>query len=195
MTEFTTRQQEIIDAAIQLIHKGGIQHLTMKNLSKQLGISEPALYRHFESKLAILLSMLQRFKQRSENHLVRARALEGSGLAQLKTIFLEHSGQFTANPHMTAVVFSEEAFQDDSRLAETIFSVMELAHSTVSDIIGEGQEQGVIRSDIPQEHGALIVLGSLRLMVKRWRLSNYEFDLEQESVEVWKSLHALLENS
>ncbi|PIE32574.1 hypothetical protein CSA56_14810 [candidate division KSB3 bacterium] len=194
MTAFTTRQQEIINATIKLIHEGGIQRLTMKNLSKRLGISEPALYRHFENKMAILLAMLQQFKERSGNHLARARALEGSSLEQLGTIFLEHSGQFATNPHMAAVVFSEEAFQDDSRLSELVFSVMDRAHKTISEIIGEGQMQGTIRSDLRQDHGALLILGSLRLMVRRWRLSNYAFDLKQESQQVWQSLSTLLRN-
>ena len=192
MTEFTTRQQEIIEQAIKLIHQGGIQRVTMKNLSKRLGISEPAIYRHFESKRAILLSMLGQFKQRSKNHLIRALEMEGTNIARLETVFLEHSGQFVKNPHMTSVVFSEEAFQDDSGLSETVFAVMSFAHDTIADIIGEAQKVGEIRPDVPKEHLALIILGALRLMVKRWRLSNYAFDLEQESRRVWRSLQTLL---
>ena len=194
MTELTARQQEIIQAAIKLIHEGGIQHVTMKNLSKRLGISEPAIYRHFENKMAILLSMLEQFKQRSENHLSRARSLEGSALTKLESIFLEHTGQFAVNPHMTAVVFSEEAFQDDSRLSEKVFLVMNLAHDTIADIIADAQRGGDIRSDIPKEHLTLAILGALRLMVKRWRLSNYSFDLNLERVQVWNSLKMLLMN-
>lgn len=194
MTEFTARQQEIIEAAIKLIHEGGIQKVTMKNLSQRLGISEPALYRHFKNKMDILLSMLEQFKQRSQNHLSHAQSLEGSALTKLESIFLEHTGQFAVNPHMTAVVFSEEAFQDDSRLSEIVFSVMSLAHDTIAEIIAEAQKNGEIRSDIPKEHQTLVILGALRLMVKRWRLSNYSFDLNRERVQVWNSLKTLLLN-
>ena len=188
MTELTVRQKEIIEVAIKLIHEGGIQSVTMKNIAKHLGISEPAIYRHFESKMDILTSMLNQFKQRSAGHLQRARESETSGLQQLETIFLEHSGQFATHPHMTAIVFSEEAFQDDSRLSETVFSIMSLAHDTITEILEEAQQRGEVRKDIPKEHLALMILGTLRLMVKRWRLSNYAFDLKQESVNIWKSL-------
>ena len=54
----TERQQEIWDHAIALISEKGIQGLTMKNLSKRLGISEPAIYRHYENKIDILVSLL-----------------------------------------------------------------------------------------------------------------------------------------
>jgi AcrR family transcriptional regulator len=192
MAELTARQKEIIEVAIKLIHEGGIQSLTMKNIAKRLGISEPAIYRHFENKMDILLSMLSQFKQRSGEHLSHARSLNGSGLLQLETIFLEHSEQFATHPHMTAVVFSEEAFQDDIRLSEKIFSIMTLAHDTILDIIDCAQKDGEIRNDIPKEHFALMILGSLRLLVKRWRLSDYSFDLKQERIRVWESLKTLL---
>ncbi len=194
MTELTARQAEIIEAAIRLIHRGGIQHVTMKNIARQLGISEPAIYRHFESKMDILLSMLAQFKQRSGDHLRRARSLNVSGLQRLETIFLEHSGQFATHPHMTAIVFSEEAFQDDKRLSEAVFSVMRTAHDTVADIIAQTQQNREIRCDIPKEHLTLIILGTLRMMVKRWRLSAYSFDLKKERLQVWKSLKTLLES-
>ncbi len=142
----------------------------------------------------ILLSMLAQFKQRSGDHLRRARSLNVSGLQRLETIFLEHSGQFATHPHMTAIVFSEEAFQDDKRLSEAVFSVMRTAHDTVADIIAQTQQNREIRCDIPKEHLTLIILGTLRMMVKRWRLSAYSFDLKKERLQVWKSLKTLLES-
>lgn len=171
-----------------MIDEGGIQNVTMKNIAARLDITEPAIYRHFASKNEILLAMLEQFKFRSKQHIQRARSAEISSLRKLETIFLEHSGQFAERPHMTAVVFSEEAFQDDPRLAELIFSVMNAAHEGVSEIIGAAQQAGDIRADIPKEHLALMLLGALRLLVKRWRLSKYAFDLRTESQRVWQSL-------
>ena len=45
--ELTKRQKEIINTSSDLIATGGIQNFTMKSLSKDIGISEPAIYRHF----------------------------------------------------------------------------------------------------------------------------------------------------
>ena len=60
------RQEQIIKASIDLIDNNGIQGFTIKNLSKAIGISEPAIYRHFESKFEILATILEIFK-RQEN--------------------------------------------------------------------------------------------------------------------------------
>ncbi len=192
MKDMTARQKEIVEVAIKLIAEGGIQKLTMSNIAKQIGISEPAIYRHFQNKMDILLAMLGQFRQRSEFHLKQAQFFESSGLILLETIFLKHTGEFAVHPHMAAVVFSEEAFRNDPQLAEEIFSIMTLAHDTIAGVVGRAQARGEIRHDIPKEHLALLILGTLRLLVKRWYLSHYTFDLQQESVRVWESLKALL---
>ena len=59
----TKRQSEIIDAALKLTAEGGIQNLTIKNLGNALGITEPAIYRHFRSKSEIVRTMIGRFDE------------------------------------------------------------------------------------------------------------------------------------
>ncbi len=61
----TERQKEIISVSLELISEKGIQGLTIKNLSKKIGVTEPAIYRHFDSKTEILISILDFFKKNS----------------------------------------------------------------------------------------------------------------------------------
>ena len=44
-TELSERQKEIINASLELIAESGIQSLTIKNLSKKIGLVESAIYR------------------------------------------------------------------------------------------------------------------------------------------------------
>ena len=46
-----------IDHAIEMIGEGRLSGLTMRRLSERLGVTKPALYRHFENKTAILAAM------------------------------------------------------------------------------------------------------------------------------------------
>ena len=55
------RQHEIVDAAIELAARQGMANLTVKNLSAAVGVTEPALYRHFSGKNAIVSAMIDRF--------------------------------------------------------------------------------------------------------------------------------------
>ncbi|HPA73995.1 MAG TPA: helix-turn-helix domain-containing protein, partial [Spirochaetota bacterium] len=57
------RKGEIIDAALRLIDKKGIQNLTTRNLAREVGITEPGLYRHFRNKEDILAGILGMFRR------------------------------------------------------------------------------------------------------------------------------------
>lgn len=43
-------KNEIIERGIQIISEHGHEHLSLRNLSKECGVSHNAIYRHFESK-------------------------------------------------------------------------------------------------------------------------------------------------
>jgi len=191
MTDVTPRQKEIMETAMRLIAEKGIQKCTIKNVSRHIGISEPAIYRHFESKMDILLGILSCFKQRTKATSERIRSSESTAIKQIESIFFGHVHQFTADPTMAAVIFSEEIFQNDRRLSEEVFSIMKLSQDTMLEIIEKGQSNGEIRSDIPKEQLALILMGALRLMVTKWRLSGFSFDLEKEGTDLWNALRKI----
>lgn len=192
MADLKPRQQQIVDVAIKLIAEGGIQQLTMNNIAQQIGISEPALYRHFINKKEILLTILTQFKRRSEFQAKQAHFFETSGIILLETIFLEYINQFTKTPELASVIFAEEAFQGEEEVLAEMLSIMTLVRDTITEVVGRAQSRGEIRSDIPDRYLALMFLGALRLLVKQWSMSHYAFDLRQEGLSVWNSWKTLL---
>lgn len=193
MTDFTDRQKEIIDASIKLIDEKGIQKLTIKNLSKIIGISEPAIYRHFENKMDILLGILTYFQQNNRILFEKTVTPDKSEIGKIESIFSRHFKLFAANPALAAVLFSEEIFQNDRRLSEKVFKIMNTNRAYLLEIIENGFAKNEFRGDIPKEQLSLIVMGSLRLIVTRWRLSRFEFDLEEEGKMLWNSLKKLIQ--
>ncbi|MBC8186147.1 TetR/AcrR family transcriptional regulator [candidate division KSB1 bacterium] len=195
MTTFTERQKEIINVSIKLIAEKGIQQLTIKNISKSLGISEPAIYRHFENKLDILLAILSNFKNSSKAAIKRIHSVDRSAIEQIEMMFLTHFKRFAEKPALAAVLFSEEIFQNDKRLSAQVSTIMKLSQQAMSTLIKKGQGNNEIRKDIPEEQLSLIIMGALRLIVKKWKLSNFSFDLEKEGGKLWKSIIKLIESA
>jgi len=192
MNGLSERQQQIVDESIKIIAEHSIQQLTIKNLSKRIGISEPAIYRHFESKIDILLAILESFKQ-TKNSIINRIAVDNMpALEKFEAIFTEHLKIFVANPALAAVVFSEEIFQNDKRLSETVFSIMRMNQQTHMDIIEIAQKNKEIKDGISGRNLSVMIMGSLRLMVTRWRLSGFAFDLEKEGLELWNTIKNLI---
>ena len=195
MTAFTERQKEIINVSIKLIAEKGIQQLTIKNISKSMRISEPAIYRHFGNKLDILLAILSNFKDTKLNIIKQVKSIDKSVFEQMEQLFKAHFQRFTVNPALAAVIFSEEIFQNDKRLSAEVSAIMKLSQESMSTLIKKGQGNNEIRNDIPQEQLSLIIMGALRLIVKKWKLSDFSFDLEKEGADLWKSIKKLIKSA
>ena len=189
MGDLTKRQNEIIQTSIKLISDKGIQNFTTKSLASLLGISEPAIYRHFSSKREILLTILLQIKERS-NELPDGK----SSLDQIENMFIRQSSQFIANPALAAIIFSEEIFQNDKEMSDLVISMMNERHNIILSIIKNEQMAGKVRNDISAEQLTIIIMGTLRLIISRWKLNSYKFDLKIEIRKSWLAISAILIN-
>ncbi len=192
MTTFTKRQQEIINAAIELIAEKGIQELTIKNLSKKIGIAESAIYRHFSSKMDILLGILAIFRDSKEQLNRELQGSEASATEKLKNMLLRRFEYFSSNRALASVIFSEELFRNDRRLSEQIYDIMRVNQNIIIGIIREGQLSGEFRNDVPDQELAFMITGALRLIVTHWRLSDFKIDLIEEGQKLWCTIERLI---
>ncbi len=192
MNKLTKRQKEIVDVSIKIIANRGIQNLTIKNIAAEIGISEAAIYRHFASKLAILMAILDLFEMTSDD-VFRLIDSESSNLEQIECFILNRYRIFQENPNLSKVMFSEEVFQNDDALAEKMFSIMHKHKLNLGRCIERGQADNEIRTDILATDLFRIMIGSMRLIVTQWNLTGCSFDLGQEGMRLWQSIKKMIE--
>ena len=188
----TERQIQIIESSIELIASKGIQGFTIKNLSKAIGISEPAIYRHFKNKTEILVSILNNFKEMGEMLSFMAVNNNNTAIEKIEFMFSKMIGVFIEQPMYISVIFSEEIFKNEEILKRKIVEILNLHQTNIEKIVEMGQADKNIRADIDKGSLALIFMGSLRLLVKRWELNNCNFDLKLEGDKLIRSFKLLI---
>jgi TetR/AcrR family fatty acid metabolism transcriptional regulator len=184
----TQRQEEIINASIELIAEKGIQGLTIKNLSKKIKVTEPAIYRHFESKTEILLAMLNNLDETTETLTQKILSKEKDPLKRIEKAFNLYFNIFAEHPYWVSVIFADEIFKNEDVLAEKIRQILERKENVFVKLLSEAQRSGHLRKDINKNHLATILIGAMRLIVKRWELSKFNFDLNKEGKKLLKSI-------
>ncbi len=103
-----------------------------------------------------------------------------------------HTNRFIKNPSLTAIVFSEEIFNNNSLLAKPIRTIMEMNQSKLVSLIEKGQARGDIRDDINATQISLMVIGGFRFLVSKWHLMNFDFNLKNEVNDLLNSLEKVL---
>jgi AcrR family transcriptional regulator len=188
----TERQQEIIETALGLINEKGIQGLTIKNLSKRLGITEPAIYRHFENKIQILIALLDLLKKNTSVIFEAELNSDETAVLKVARLFEKHFKSFAEMPSLASVVFSEEIFRNEEKLISKISEVIEHNNKTLLAILTEGQRNNEIRNDIEAGHLVIFIMGALRLFVKKWQFAKFTFDLQKEGHKLIQSVKLII---
>ena len=189
----TDRQHKIITVAVRLLAERGIQQLTLKNLAAELKVSEPAIYRHFTCKYAILDSVLNSFAEIAQSVLDELPVDTMDPLTGIEMFIYDRLERMSANPPLAKVMFSEELFQDDPRLAEKVLNIMHSHKKQIEKFISRGQAEGKIRPEIDSTVLFRLIFGPLRLLIKQWGLCGYRFDLRAEGRKQWETLRSLIE--
>jgi len=191
MKEITSRQQDIIAAALAIICDGGLEALTIKNIADRVGFSDAAVYRHFRSKAQILSTIIDIFARDSARLLAEIRSCSCPAPEKLRLFFLDRCRVFSADRVLAAVMFAENLFQNDPLLAAKVHQVMQGHRRLLMAAIRDGQRQNALR-DLPADHLFIMVMGSLRLLVLQWRISGYGFELLPAGEKLWRSLEQVI---
>lgn len=192
--DFTERQIEIMEAATLRIDKFGIQELTIKNLASDLSLSEAALYRHFKSKNEILLGLLTYFiLEMNERLALIIEDKEKQPSELLKKVFVSQLNTFVQKPAIVSVIFSEGIFQFNKELSDKVSTMMALMQKNISALITRGQNEGVYAKLLGPDTITTIIMGSMRMVVLKWKLSGNKSNLVNDGKNVLNGLLKMIE--
>lgn len=190
--KISDRQLEIIKAAGKILTTSGVSGLTIKNLAKEMKFSESAIYRHFTSKEEIIISLLEFLAKSMDERYTKAISSEQSPEEKFTTLFQNQFSFFKMNPHFVVAVFSDGLLEESQRINETILKIMGVKMKHLMPIILEGQQKKVFTNAIKPDELLHIVMGTFRLQMFKWRVTNFQFDISIEGDNMIQSVLMLI---
>lgn len=189
------RQFELIEAAGTLLSKSGVSGLTIKNLAAELKFSESAVYRHFASKEDIILGLLNFLASNMDQRLAAVVAADLSPEDKLKALFESQFQFFSENPHFVVAVFCDGLMEESSQINTAIGKIIQVKMKYLQAVMIDGQQKGIFTNNLNAPELIHIVLGSFRLLMYQWRISNFSFDLKDKGNSLVQSLLKLIKSN
>ncbi|MDO9585324.1 MAG: TetR/AcrR family transcriptional regulator [Syntrophales bacterium] len=181
-----SRQQQIINAARKLIFKYGSGHLTIRNIAKEVGISEAAIYRHFPSKKSIMSLMADHIADNLLGDIKKAMVIANSKLETLDLTMRNHFSAIEQRRGLSFGVIAEIITLGDKQLNKKVAEIIDNYINTLQDLLSQGVNSGEIREDVDLHMAAQLLFGTIQGLVTTWTLSNRNFKLVERYEELWK---------
>jgi len=169
------RQASLIEAALQLAAQRSPASITTGDLASAVGITQGAVFRHFASKEAIWLAVLDWVTEALMAHLqaaadatnlIRAGHSEApQPLAALRAVFLAHVDFVVTHPGVPRVIFQELQSPGDTAMKSRVRNLMQRYRQLLMQLLQQAQAEQAIAPDTPLPAAAVLFIGSVQGLV------------------------------
>lgn len=179
------RQRQIVSAARKLIVRYGSEHVTVRRMAKEIGVSEGAIYRHFKSKNDILSFLIDDIEQTLIGDINKNSANDGDALETLESTLIDHISAIEQRKGVTFQVIAEIISLGDKKLNKKIYGVINTYIERIKGLLGQGVKEGIIRPEADLESAAVLFFGMTQGLVNIWALGQYSFNLQEKYKPIW----------
>ncbi len=154
-----TRQEEIKKAFLNIIYRDGLKKLSTRNLAREVGISEGAIFRHFASKNDIILAIINDVQQDMIEELRVITLESGSPAKRLFKYLCKTITYLIENNGITMLLFSEAAYGNDKELISKLNYIFNSQKQLAGKIISDGIAEGIWDESVSVEDFTTLYMG------------------------------------
>jgi AcrR family transcriptional regulator len=148
------RKRQLLTHAKQLFVTLGYQNTTTEKIARAAGVSEPVLYRHFESKKALFLEVLQEIREATLDRWQAETAGVADPLAKLHAIMDRYLGSTREHALEFRIMHRTLMETEDAEIVSLLRAFYLESEQLLAQIIIEGQQTGVFRRSLDPRVGA-----------------------------------------
>jgi AcrR family transcriptional regulator len=148
------RKRQLLNCAKQLFVTLGYHATTMEKIATSASVTEPVLYRHFDSKKALFLSVLQEVREATVQRWQLETAEQPDPLAKLHAIMDMYLGSTRDHAVELRIMHRALVETEDEEIRDLLQGFYLDSENLLSKLIAEGQQSGVFRRSLDPRIGA-----------------------------------------
>ncbi|WP_232695690.1 TetR/AcrR family transcriptional regulator [Brevibacillus daliensis] len=170
------KYQAIINAAVKVIAEHGYHNAQVSKIAREAKVADGTIYLYFENKDDILISLFnEKMGQFVEN--CKEMSQRASHVSEKLRILIHSHLNLLAEDYDVAIVTQIELRQSNPEVSQGIGEVLKSYFNLIDEVIRQGIEEGVFRSDIDVRLARTMVFGTLDQAVTSWVMKKSKYDL------------------
>ncbi len=172
------RKKEIVAAAIRLAAEIGPDRVTTQRLADAVGLTQPAIFRHFPTKTEIWTAVGTTIVGSLDP--APAQEADGNSVDQLRALVTRQLEFIAQNPAVTAILFSRELHAENDRLRAHFENMIANRLRRYTSLVEVARRDGDLVFAPSPADAAALVLATIQGLAMRWSLQNRRFNLVVE---------------
>ena len=160
------RKAEILSATLKLAFEVGPDHVTTGRIAKQLGLTQPAIYKHFPKKEDIWSAIADTICKRITQNADIGRA-GGPPSDRLRRMIRSHLHLITEYPALPEIMVTRDPTERLSETRQRILAAMFGFRDTLIACCDELRAAGQLRDGLRPEDSATLLVGLIQSLVLR----------------------------
>ena len=170
------KYRRILEAAVTVFAKFGFHESTISQIAREAGVADGTIYLYFKNKDDILVHFFN-FKTRQVFALFREEVdLAVNAVDKLRNLVRRHLDEFQKDRYM-AILYQAETHRTRRQAEEQIREMSKLYLDLISEIVEQGQQEGLIRKDLYVGLVKRYIIGGVDEVINTWLHSDGQYDL------------------
>lgn len=179
------RKAQIVAEVLRLADEIGPDRLSTTEVARAIGLSQPAIFRHFPTKGALWLAVAEDIADRLQSYWAAAEAGATGSHARLKALISAQLTAIAETPALPSILFSRELQVDNSALRDVFRKLLSAFQGRLVAAIRELQAAGHLRRDVGPEDVAILLTSLVQGVAIRWTLGARGFALVTEGLRLF----------
>jgi len=178
------KYHRIIAAATKVFARKGFFHAKVSDIAKEAQVADGTIYLYFENKDDILISLFEEQMKAVLENMVQQISRERDAIKKIETFAITHLRLIELNKNMAEII-QVELRQSSKFMKEYKNEKFMQYLNLISDVVREGQEQGLFSKDVIPDIAKRAFFGALDEMSRFWVLSSHKkYDIETAAKQI-----------
>lgn len=185
------RKLEIIETTIRLAGDIGPDRVTTQHLADAVGLTQPAIFRHFATKTDIWNAVGEHLVGLANGAACEAAeppASETDPHEELLDTLSDQISYIAQNPSVCYILASRELMAHNETLREMLTGVLKKRHADLTKLIEKAKAAGLHAERVHPSDAAHVILSALQGLSMRWSLEGKPFDFVGEAERLMRSM-------
>ncbi len=178
--KYSTKQERILRAAIGVLAERGFHRTTIHDIAQAAGVADGTIYLYFKNKDQLLIELFEEVMARALRLFRDALQDEQAAEGKLRAFLHTHLRLVEHDPEVAQII-SVELRQSSIFIKEYKNPLFGEYLKIIGEILQEGIEEGVFRSDLRPSLITRAIFGAMDEISLAWLLSRRDLSLEESA--------------